>query len=49
MNMHKNARLTPLGRERLVRRMLSGQAPEAAASCRRLPADGAQMAVSVQG
>jgi transposase InsO family protein len=31
MNMHKNARLTPLGRERLVRAVLSGQAPEAAA------------------
>jgi len=24
MNMHKNARLTPLGRERLVKMMLSG-------------------------
>jgi transposase InsO family protein len=31
MNMHKNARLTPLGRERVVRAVLSGQAPEAAA------------------
>ena len=31
MNMHKNARLTPLGRERMVRMMLSGQTPEAAA------------------
>lgn len=32
MNMHKNARLTPLGRERLVRAVLSvGQTPEAAA------------------
>ena len=31
MNIHKNARLTPLGRERLVRRVLSGQTPEAAA------------------
>ncbi len=29
MNMHKNARLTPLGRERSVRMMLSGQTPEA--------------------
>ncbi len=27
MNMHKNARLTPLGREGLVKRMLSGQVP----------------------
>lgn len=31
MNMHKNARLTPLGRERLVKMMLSGRTPEAAA------------------
>ena len=31
MNMHKNARLTPLGRERIVRRVESGQTPEAVA------------------
>jgi transposase InsO family protein len=31
MNIHKNARLTPLGREHLVRALLSGQAPQAAA------------------
>ena len=31
MNIHKNARLTPLGRERMVRMMLSGQTPQAAA------------------
>ena len=31
MNIHKNARLTPLGRERLVKLMLSGKIPEAAA------------------
>ena len=31
MNMHKNARLTPLGREHLVRQVLSGQTLEAAA------------------
>lgn len=31
MNMHKNARLTPLGRERIVRQIESGQTPEAAA------------------
>ena len=31
MNMHKNARQTPIGRERIVREVLSGQAPEAAA------------------
>jgi transposase InsO family protein len=31
MNMHKNARLTPRGRELIVRRIESGQTPEAAA------------------
>jgi transposase InsO family protein len=31
MNVHKNARLTPFGRERLVGMVLSGQTPEAAA------------------
>jgi transposase InsO family protein len=31
MNIHENAKLTPFGRERMVRAMLSGQAPEAAA------------------
>ncbi|WP_252720216.1 leucine zipper domain-containing protein, partial [Acinetobacter baumannii] len=31
MNIHKNARLTPLGREHLVRAVLGGQAPQAAA------------------
>jgi len=31
MNIHKNARLTPFGRERLVRAIESGQRPEAAA------------------
>ncbi len=30
MNIHKNARLTPKGREQLVLKMLSGQTPEAA-------------------
>ena len=30
MNVHKNARLTPHGRERLVRQVVSGQTPEAA-------------------
>jgi transposase len=30
MNMHKNARMTPIGRERLVQAVLSGQTPEAA-------------------
>lgn len=31
MNIHKNARLTPIGRERMVRQIASGQTPEAAA------------------
>jgi len=31
MNIHKNARLTPLGREHLVRQIASGQTPKAAA------------------
>ena len=31
MNIHKNARLTPLGRERIAIETLSGQTPEAAA------------------
>ena len=30
MDIHKNARLTPLGRERLVKMVLGGQTPEAA-------------------
>jgi transposase InsO family protein len=30
MDIHKNARLTPLGRERLVKMMLAGQTPKAA-------------------
>ena len=30
MNIHKTARLTPLGREHVVRQVLSGQTPEAA-------------------
>ena len=31
MNMHKNARLTPRGRERIVRQVECGQAPKAIA------------------
>ena len=31
MNIHKNARLTPRGRERIVRQVESGQTPEAVA------------------
>jgi transposase len=31
MNIHKNARMTPIGRERLVQAVMGGQTPEAAA------------------
>ena len=31
MNMHKNARMTPIGRERLVQAVMGGQTPKAAA------------------
>ncbi len=31
MNMHKNARMTPIGRERLVQAVVGGQTPETAA------------------
>lgn len=31
MNIHKNARLTPIGREQMVRAILAGQTPQAAA------------------
>jgi transposase-like protein len=31
MNVHKNARLTPRGRERIVRQIESGQSPDAVA------------------
>jgi transposase-like protein len=31
MNVHKNARLTPRGRERIVRQVESGQTPKAVA------------------
>src|SRR6516225_1006211 len=31
MNMHKNARLTPRGRERIVRQVANGQTPKAVA------------------
>jgi hypothetical protein len=31
MDIHKNARLTPFGRERLVKMVLGGQTPQAAA------------------
>ena len=41
MNVHKNARLTPLGRERMVRQM-EGQTPQAVAEPQASPADGAK-------
>ena len=33
MNIHKNARLTPLGRERIVLQVLGGKTPEAKTPC----------------
>ena len=32
MNIHKNAKLTPLGRERMVKMMLDGHTPSKAAA-----------------
>jgi hypothetical protein len=37
MNMHKNARMTPIGRERLVQAVVGGQRPEAAARAAGVP------------
>jgi hypothetical protein len=49
MNIHKNVRLTPRGRERLVLQVASGQTPLAAArDAGRLPADRPQMVGSPQ-
>ncbi len=43
MNMHKNARLTPIGREWLAQAVLSGQTAEGRRTSRRcLPADGSE-------
>jgi hypothetical protein len=36
MNIHKNARLTPVGRERIVMQVESGQTPQAAARAARI-------------
>ncbi|MDB5598534.1 MAG: Integrase catalytic region [Xanthobacteraceae bacterium] len=47
MNIHKNARLTPNGRERIVRQVLSGRTPKAVSQRRRLPADHRQMGRAV--
>jgi hypothetical protein len=44
MNVHKNARLTPRGRERIVRQVEGGQTPGGRRrSRRRLPADRSQV------
>ena len=48
MDTHKNARLTPKGRERIVRQVLSGQTPKAAAFAVGVAADCPQMAYPVQ-
>ena len=48
MNVHKNARLTPLGRERIVRQVRErADAEGRRRSRRRLPADGSQVGRSV--
>jgi hypothetical protein len=49
MNIHKNARLTPIGREPLVAAMLSGQTPEAAARAVGVARARVQMAGAIQG
>jgi hypothetical protein len=43
MNIHKNARLTPRGRERIVQQVASGQTAEAVAEAAGVPADGSQV------
>ena len=44
MNIHNNARLTPIGRERIVMQVASGLTPQAAArAARRLAAPYPQM------
>ena len=49
MDIHKKTRLTPKGRERIVRQVLSGQTPKAAAFAVGVcPADCPQMAYPVQ-
>jgi hypothetical protein len=48
MNIHKNARLTPFGRERIVRLVESGQTPKAVSKAAGvLPANGAQNGVAL--
>ena len=37
MNIHKNAKLTPLGRERMVKMMLDGHTPTRAAALAGVP------------
>ena len=49
MDIHKNARLTPHGRERLVKMMLGGQTPQAASEAAGVcPRTVAQMARPLQ-
>ncbi len=45
MNIHKNARLTPLGRERMVRMFMSGQTP---GGRRLIRAPGKQVSSTIQ-
>jgi leucine-zipper of insertion element IS481 len=42
MNVHKNARLTPRGRERIIRQVESGQTPEAVAEAAGVCSDNVQ-------
>ena len=50
MNMHKNAKLTPLGRERMVKMMLDGHTPARAAAGVSPPArPGSGWCVRLQG
>ena len=43
MNVHKNARLTPHGRERIVRQIVSGQTPKAVGEAAGVRSDRSQM------
>ena len=49
MDIHKNARLTRHGRERLVRMVLGGQTPQAAARASGVCARTARKCCPVQG
>ena len=43
MNVHKNARLTPHGRERIVLQIVSGQTPKAVGEAAGVRSDRSQM------